>query len=104
MKIKKHLPFFALLMICKDLKAQSANTSLSNLTSPTKVNVSVLPSKDSSVNLGSDTKNWKNIFIKGKIYIADTPTIYSVSNSDFFAGPNAGIKLKYLYGQSNTGI
>ncbi|HVX25824.1 MAG TPA: tail fiber domain-containing protein [Parafilimonas sp.] len=85
-------------------KAQYANTALSNLTSPTKINVNLLPSKDSSFSLGNNTKSWKNLFIKGKIYISDTPMIYSISNSDFFAGPNAGIKLKFLNGQENTGI
>ncbi len=90
--------------ISKQSDAQDANTTLSNLTSPTKVNVHLLPSKDSLLNLGSDSKSWRNLFIKGKIYLADTPTIYSISNSDFFAGPNAGIKLKYFNGQRNTGI
>jgi hypothetical protein len=103
---KKYLCLSTLLLcfVAIASKAQTANTTLSNLTSPTKVNVSLLPSKDSAINLGSTAKSWKDFFIKGKIYLADTPTIYSINNSDFFAGPNAGIKLKFLSGQRNTGI
>jgi hypothetical protein len=104
MKTKFYWLIILVICVSKESHAQNANTNLSNLTSPTKVNVSLLPSKDSAVNLGSTNKSWKDLFIKGRIYLADTPTIYSINNSDFFAGPNAGIKLKFLSGQRNTGI
>ncbi len=82
----------------------SANNTLSNLASPTAVNDNLLPMTDSSVNLGSADSSWKSLYLKGKIYIGGVPNIYVVSSNDFFAGPNAGSNLAYLYGQRNTGI
>ena len=105
MKIKNHLFVISLLIICNDLKAQNANTSLSNLISPTKVNVSLLPSNDSSIDLGSNAKNWKNIYLKGKVYFGNIIGMYTNAYDDFFAGPNAGNNFSSPNnGQRNTGI
>jgi hypothetical protein len=51
------------------LSAQSANKSLSNLTSPTAVNVDLLPKTDDSLNLGSISKSWKDIYADGSLYL-----------------------------------
>ncbi len=48
--------------------AQNANTSLSNLAAPTKVNVTLLPDKDKARNLGSVAKAWKNIYLDSAVY------------------------------------
>jgi hypothetical protein len=49
--------------------AQSANTTLSNLTSPTKVNANLLPDKDKTRNLGSATKGWRNLYLDSAVYL-----------------------------------
>jgi hypothetical protein len=49
--------------------AAQANQTLSNLAIPTAVNVALLPRNDSSVNLGSTAKSWKNIYLDGSIYM-----------------------------------
>ena len=49
--------------------AQNTNRSLSNLTSPTAVNVDLLPKTDDSLNLGSAAKSWKDIYADGSLYL-----------------------------------
>jgi hypothetical protein len=46
----------------KAVDAASANTTLSNLTSPTAVNVNLVPGSDASKNLGSNSFRWKSLF------------------------------------------
>ncbi|HYK43908.1 MAG TPA: hypothetical protein VEV83_01980, partial [Parafilimonas sp.] len=50
---------------CNTSGAQSANTSLSNLVSPTAVNIDLLPNKDNKRDLGSSGKSWKDIHLDG---------------------------------------
>jgi hypothetical protein len=52
----------AALAASKKINAQNANTTLSNLTTPTKVNANLLPDKDSKRNPGAATKGWKNLY------------------------------------------
>ena len=56
-------------LINKQATAQSANTSLSNLTSPAKINASLLPDKNNQHNLGSKSKSWENIYIDSAVYL-----------------------------------
>ena len=46
-----------------------ANKSLSNLTSPTAINVDLLPGTNNKLNLGSPAKAWKNIYLTGALYL-----------------------------------
>lgn len=69
--------------------AQNANQSLSNLISPTAINVSLLPGADNSISLGSSAKAWKNIYMKGDIYVNGLPFI-SNKNSGTVIGTQAG--------------
>ena len=46
-----------------------ANQSLSNLTSPTAVNVSLWPDKDHKRDLGNMNKSWRNLYLDTAIYI-----------------------------------
>ena len=73
--------------------AQYANQNLNNLTSPTKINQSLLPLKDSSKSLGSSSKAWKNIYFRGSIY-------YGNSLAIFFRNTNTSVGLNALL--SNT--
>ena len=47
---------------------KGVNKSLSNLTAPTAVNVDLLPQTDKSVDLGSASKSWKDIYLDSSIY------------------------------------
>ena len=48
--------------------AQSANTTLSNLTAPVQVNESLLPDKNNKHNLGSGGKGWRNLYLDSALY------------------------------------
>src|SRR6185295_10675617 len=54
--------------------SQDANTSLSNLTSPTSVNQSLVPSTTNTKNLGSSSLAWKDGWFMGKLSIGGTAT------------------------------
>src|SRR4051812_28166704 len=75
--------------------SQNANTTLSNLVSPTKVNVDLLPDNSNTHNLGSPNKAWKNIYIKGFYYLNGNRFIKDSGTENTFIGSNAG--------NSNTG-
>ena len=69
MKIK--LTFIAVVLFASyanNVHAQ-ANQTLSNLTSPTAVNQSLLPGTTNALDLGSNTKRWKNIYLGTGIYL-----------------------------------
>src|SRR6476660_1493431 len=46
-----------------------ANKSLSNLTSPTAVNQSLIPNQANNRDLGSPTRPWRNLYLANAIYI-----------------------------------
>jgi hypothetical protein len=56
------MPFFM-----QQLHAQ-ANTQLSNLDAPTKINASLIPDKNNNRSLGNSNKNWKNIYMNGVLW------------------------------------
>ncbi len=56
----------ALLLIAVAAFSQ-ANTELSNLVAPTKVNVNLLPASDNSNIIGLASKSWKDIYIDGAL-------------------------------------
>lgn len=60
-----------------------ANTALSNLTSPTAVNVNLLPNNTNSKNLGSAAKSWKNLYVDGKSYLKTAYTYFDDSTNQF---------------------
>ncbi|MEP6682762.1 MAG: tail fiber domain-containing protein [Parafilimonas sp.] len=58
--------------ISNNLSAQNANTTLSNLTAPVKINQSLLPDKTGKHNLGSGGKAWKNIYLDSAVYFSNS--------------------------------
>jgi hypothetical protein len=48
--------------------AQSANTTLSNLVAPVKINQSLLPDINNKHNLGSGGKAWRNVYLDSAVY------------------------------------
>jgi hypothetical protein len=69
----------------KELYSQ-ANVTLSNLTSPTAVNVSLLPGTDNTRNLGSSSKSWKDIYLDGDIYVDGNRFTYLPTSTSTFVG------------------
>ncbi|MBL0050832.1 MAG: tail fiber domain-containing protein [Bacteroidetes bacterium] len=85
-----------------------ATKTLNNLTAPTAVSQSLLPSTDNTKDLGSSTLAWKNIFAKGTI---NTDSIYTINgkpvlsikgNFNLFVGDSAGLGI--TSGVNNTAI
>ena len=66
----------------------SANTKLSNLSSPTAINLSLLPKTTTSLDLGSSLLNWKNIYLSGSIYQGST-RIFNTGNGIVAVGDNS---------------
>ncbi|MBA2422650.1 MAG: tail fiber domain-containing protein [Chitinophagales bacterium] len=79
-----------LLLMLSDIRLYGqANQTLSNLTSPTAVNQSLLPGTDNSKNLGSSTKSWKDIYLDGDIYIDGNRFTYLPTATSTFVGNTA---------------
>jgi hypothetical protein len=68
-----------------------ANNSLSNLTSPTAINVDLLPDKDNTRNLGSVNQSWKDLYFSGDQYLQGNRFISDAGNSaNTFVGSLSG--------------
>ncbi|HVX25825.1 MAG TPA: tail fiber domain-containing protein [Parafilimonas sp.] len=78
--------------------AQNANTTLSNLTNPTKINVSLLPDGNGNHNVGNTTNAWRNLYLDSNIYIDGTKFIATPANNSIAIGFNALKKI----GQGNV--
>lgn len=63
-----------------------ANISLSNLSSPTSINTSLLPANDNQSDLGSVAKSWRDCYLAGSLYIGDHKFLTSPNSSSTFAG------------------
>ena len=59
-----------------DVANNGANKILSNLTAPTAINQPLLPGINDSISVGSNTQNWKHLFLSGSIFNG-TATIFS---------------------------
>jgi hypothetical protein len=82
--MKKHLTLsLCIAVIALQATGQSANRTLSNLTSPTAVNVNLLPETANSKNLGSSTQAWKNSYVDGRSYLKTAFTYFDDSTSQF---------------------
>ena len=93
MKKKIITPIGVALVLCA-LHYQSfgqASNDLSNLDS-TSINQKLLPQTDNSLSLGSSDLNWKDLYLKGGIY---------VNGTDILAIPHANTDLSNL---DNTSI
>ena len=81
-----------------------ANKSLSNLTNPTSVNQSLIPSLAGSKDLGDATTGWKDFYLSGIIYLNGGKFI----NNPVSGGNNTAIGWQVLNsitnGTQNTGV
>ena len=80
-----------------------ANRTLSNLTSPTAINVDLLPGITNFRNVGSAAHNWKNLYLNGQIF-KDNNRILDIDSvkRNTFLGINAGAA--NTTARDNTGI
>lgn len=81
-----------------------ANTSLSNLVSPTAVNQDLLPDTTNTLNLGSARRNWMRIYIGTDLYLENIRTMHAPGplGSNFFIGQYSGNAA--VTGKSNTAL
>jgi hypothetical protein len=80
--------------------AQDPNTSLSNLTNPTKINVSLLPDGNGNHNIGNSANTWRNLFLDSNIYLGGTKFISRPVNGSIAIGFNALKKI----GKGNANV
>jgi len=78
-----------------------ANTSLSNLTG-TAINQSLLAATDNTIDLGSNSKSWRNIYLGSSLYLKGSIALHSAGTENFFVGNGAGNTS--LTGSVNTGV
>src|SRR6266542_3126885 len=74
MKTKLLFIVYWIMFTCHAVNSNAqANRQLSNLISPTAVNVNLLPGGTAGTkNLGSNTKRWKNGYFNGSVYCFGT--------------------------------
>ncbi len=89
-KVNSIIGLLLMPMFMQQLHAQ-ANTQLSNLTSPTKVNLNLLPSQDNLKDLGSTTKSWKDVYMDGVLWRGGYPWLGGgIYYGNTFLGQQAG--------------
>jgi hypothetical protein len=81
------------------ISTKGANTSLNNLKAPTAVNVNLLPSTDSSIDLGSSSLRWKNIYLASKLFIGGSAFLDNSGSANTLIGNTGNTKNT---GRSNT--
>jgi hypothetical protein len=103
MKTKSYLIIVMLVVVVTTATAQSANTTLSNLKSPTAVNQNLLPGTAHSKNLGNSSNQWQYLYLYGRIYLNGVLTMHAHGTENFFAGPYAGNTSVTGIGNTGTG-
>lgn len=72
------------------ISAKGANTSLSNLVSPTAVNQILQPNTDNIIDLGTSAKAWKDLYLKGGLYFNGIKMWQYRQGVNTIIGENAG--------------
>jgi len=74
------------------LSPKGVNKSLSNLTAPTAVNVNLLPGVTNSVDLGSPSTQWHDLYVGERIFMGGNPFLsanYGTGLGNVALGANA---------------
>lgn len=82
-----------------------ANTSLSNLVSPTAINQHLLPQTTKLYDLGSSSLSWRNLYLRDDIYLDGTRFVSNAPGTaslNAFVGSNAGLAI--TSGINNTAL
>lgn len=80
--MKKYFTFSLCIAIISFQVNGQANTTLSNLTSPTAINANLLPANN-NINLGSANKSWKNLYVDGNSYLKTAYTYFDEATNQF---------------------
>src|SRR5215471_3721032 len=87
------------------ISAKGANTSLSNLKSPTAVNTDLLTDSDNVRNLGSPVNSWKDIYLDGSVYLGGVRFLaYHTGTGTENTAVGAAVLNANTTGPSNTGV
>lgn len=97
----KHLLSLLLITSLPGAGFTQANTALSNLVSPTAIEVNLLPGTNNAKDLGSSAHSWKNVYVRGFIYTGGIRTIKRKGTNNFF-GSSSGNEL--TTGTDNTSV
>lgn len=89
-KFFRGLLFASLVTVTADLHSQ-ANTSLSNLATPTAVNTHLLPGTNAARDLGSSSLNWRSIYFSDTIFLRGYKFIIGDNNFNTSLGLEAGL-------------
>src|SRR6266540_830028 len=82
-----------------------ANQNLSNLISPTAVNVNLLPGGTTGTkNLGSDTKRWKNGYFNGAVRCYGAGSTFGVNGAGSTFGVYGNAVTYGVYGHGSYGV
>jgi hypothetical protein len=102
----KFLPvLFGIILSCYTINSNAqANQKLSNLTSPTAINQSLLPGVNNTINLGKDSLRWKNVYLGNALYLKGAISIHMPGTNNFFVGFNAGNTSLTGYNNTGTGL
>jgi hypothetical protein len=68
------------------ISIKGVNKTLSNLTGPTAANVELLPNANNTLNLGSSSLTWKNIYAGSSYYIGGSKVIDNAGVNNTFLG------------------
>ena len=79
-----------------------ASTSLNNLIS-TSINQSLIAGADNSIDLGSLTKQWRDIYFARKIYMGGTLFLHNTGTDNLWMGAQSGIANTTGYGNCARG-
>lgn len=71
-------------MLLAHVSHSQANTKLSNLVSPTAVNQHLLPNTTYTKDLGSATLSWRNIYLRGDLYLDGTRFVSNAPGTQAF--------------------
>lgn len=70
--------------------ATGANTTLSNLSSTTSINRSLIPVGGNVIDLGASGSAWRDIYLSGKLYFGTTRFMHNTGSASTFVGNNSG--------------
>ncbi len=69
-----------------------ANTSLSNLVSPTSVNQSLIPSSDNTKDIGTSTTGWRSAYLKTTLFIGGSSSTSAIQINPNSTGKTSDLR------------
>lgn len=101
-KTSMHLLIALLSVVVSQQLLAQANTSLSNLVSPTAVNTTIRPATNNTIDLGTDAVGWRDIYSVNGYSIGNKKVFHLSGINNTFIGVEAGKGI--TTGNSNTAM